>query len=240
MGANAQTISFVHDLNNMGSNYQILASVDFKGKLYFTTHSMYESGSLWQTDGTNNGTSLVYTWPKPVLGGLEFSPNLLTIFNNKLYFVSTDSAHGRELWTSDGTTAGTYLLKDIMPGSGSAFAPEYAGFGNGFRNNFCQLNNKLYFIASDISHNEEIWETDGTAAGTKQSFDLNGNNTSSLEYAPLAVSNGKLFFTGADGVYVSNGSLAGTSRIISGYNCFNPIPFETNYALILRSIIVSL
>src|SRR5947209_2326229 len=33
-----------------------------------------------------------------------------------LYFSATEAAHGDELWRSDGTAAGTYLLKDIRPG----------------------------------------------------------------------------------------------------------------------------
>jgi ELWxxDGT repeat protein len=34
----------------------------------------------------------------------------------KLFFTAGDGVHGRELWTSDGTEAGTVLVKDIKPG----------------------------------------------------------------------------------------------------------------------------
>ena len=37
-----------------------------------------------------------------------------------LYFVGNDGANGYELWKSDGTTAGTVMVKDIAPGSASS------------------------------------------------------------------------------------------------------------------------
>src|SRR5262245_54425440 len=37
---------------------------------------------------------------------------------NLVYFANDDVVHGREVWTSDGTAAGTVLVKDINPGAG--------------------------------------------------------------------------------------------------------------------------
>ena len=39
-----------------------------------------------------------------------------------LFFVAENNVNGRELWKSDGTPAGTVMVKDIMQGSGS-FSP---------------------------------------------------------------------------------------------------------------------
>jgi len=39
--------------------------------------------------------------------------------NGKLYFNANDGVHGRELWATDGTEAGTQLVKDISPGRDS-------------------------------------------------------------------------------------------------------------------------
>ena len=53
-----------------------------------------------------------------VKGGLN--PRYLTNANGILFFSADDGAHGRELWTSDGSEAGTVRVKDILPGTGSS------------------------------------------------------------------------------------------------------------------------
>ena len=41
----------------------------------------------------------------------------LTNVNGTLFFAADDGTHGNELWKSDGTAAGTVLVKDINTGS---------------------------------------------------------------------------------------------------------------------------
>ena len=49
-------------------------------------------------------------------------PGNLTNVNGTLFFAANDGTHGYELWKSDGTAAGTVLVKDINPGSGDSYA----------------------------------------------------------------------------------------------------------------------
>jgi len=100
-----------------------------------------------------------------------------------------DSTNGKELWVSDGTAAGTTLLKNINPGGNSSFPSDFTVFDN-----------KLFFSADDGTHGRELWVTDGTTAGTKLVTDLNpgsGNGLSSFE--PMAVLGSKLIFQGTNG-----------------------------------------
>ena len=45
----------------------------------------------------------------------DSDPSSLTGVGGTLFFTADDGIHGRELWKSDGTKAGTVLVKDIDP-----------------------------------------------------------------------------------------------------------------------------
>jgi ELWxxDGT repeat protein len=47
---------------------------------------------------------------------LSSYPRSLTAVGGTLFFAANDGATGFELWTSDGTAAGTALVADILPG----------------------------------------------------------------------------------------------------------------------------
>jgi ELWxxDGT repeat protein len=49
--------------------------------------------------------------------GAGSNPANLANVNGVLYFQANDGTHGRELWMSDGSVAGTSLVKDIAPGA---------------------------------------------------------------------------------------------------------------------------
>jgi ELWxxDGT repeat protein len=81
-------------------------------------------------------------------------PEELTVAGDTLYFSADDLVHGRELWASDGTAAGTRLVVDLFPGSSSG-PRELADFGG-----------SVAFVASSGLTTEEIYRSDGAAAGT--------------------------------------------------------------------------
>src|SRR5690606_13893239 len=93
---------------------------------------------------------------------------------------------GYELWRTDGTTAGTIMLKDINPSPAGSMPME-----------FYVYNEKLYFRADNGTDGYELWVTDGSEAGTIMLKDIHptGHSNPSLftEY------NGKLFFSAQDG-----------------------------------------
>lgn len=146
----------------------------FNGKLYFTAQNGINGTEIWSTDGTVAGTTML----KDIYPGAnssilqQFDPHL-TVFNNKLFFVANDGVTGFELWSTDGTAAGTNLFKDIK-----LTETESSIYDNGaFKHvsqystvNFKVYNNKMYFCANtDYTYQFngfKLFETDGTPAGT--------------------------------------------------------------------------
>jgi ELWxxDGT repeat protein len=206
------------------------------GKLtFFTASDGVHGQELWVTDGKAADTHMVLDI-NPNNSGPFFngeSPSELTAYKGRLYFMADDGVHGVELWTSDGSTAGTHLVKDVNPGSASS-APAY--YPVPFITNPPQMvvsGGILYFVADDGVHGNELWASDGRAASTHLVRDINPGSTSSPIVNPppglpttsvlvnssnpswLTDVNGKLYFTANDGVHgvelwTSDGTAAGT------------------------------
>lgn len=84
-------------------------------------------------------------------------------FKGRVFFTGTDgNTTGSELYTTDGTSEGTTLFKDLVPRSGSS-APE----------KLMVSNDKLYFFVSMPGNVKQLWESDGTPQGTKALADVN-------------------------------------------------------------------
>ena len=87
-------------------------------------------------------------------GPLSSDPRDLTAMNGELFFSARDRRHGRQLWKSDGTAAGTVMLTDVAAPFGAD--PQDLAVADG----------ELFFSAWDPRHGRELWKSDGTAAGT--------------------------------------------------------------------------
>ena len=150
-------------------------------------------------------------------------PSGYTEFNGKVYFCATDSAHGRELWVTDGTNAGTNIVKDINTQSPNGFIPDGYGcpyFGGVYTG---KLNGELFFNGTDTTHGMALWKTDGTTNGTVLIKDISElgfydswQNSSSYFYSePI---NNKLVFVSSDTIHgqelwVTDGTSSGTQLL---------------------------
>lgn len=146
---------------------------------------------------------------KDIYPGSNFSnPNTIITgipFNNGYLFTASDGTNGSELWFSDGSTAGTNMVKDIYPGNSTSFPASYFSF-----------NSKIYFRASDTNGNE-LWQTDGTNGGTALVKDIWPGIGSSLPLQ-FTVAPNCFYFVANDGVsgqelWKSDGTTLGTSLI---------------------------
>jgi ELWxxDGT repeat protein len=100
---------------------------------------------------------------------------------------------GFELFRSDGTEAGTYLVKDILPGPGSSAPSSFVVVSN---------LNLVYFVASTGGSDRELWRTDGTAAGTWRVVDLRPGPVGSNPRLSASWQTGlDAFFFADDGVH---------------------------------------
>lgn len=183
---------------------------DVNGTAYFfayTQDSYSAPQDLFKTDGTAAGTVPVATT------GVS---NSATSLNGQLYFMEGDG-----LWTSNGTSAGTYEIAtvanypypDLQPQVFSADGQLFITDGpsldssNGTVGNLTSLqtfngtqigrvtgfNGAAYFFADGSNGVTGLWKSDGTAAGTTLVANMPGQNINALP-GDLTSVNGALYF----------------------------------------------
>ncbi|MFO0845224.1 MAG: ELWxxDGT repeat protein, partial [Gemmataceae bacterium] len=201
------------------SNPRGLTNVN--GTLFFTANDGH-GYELWKSDGTAAGTVMVADINPNNSNPGSAGPDHLTNVNGELFFTADDGVHGYELWKSDGTVAGTVLVKDVYPGSRwvNGWYGQYYVVNSSGPSNLTNVNGTLYFSAYDGQGNE-LWKSDGTAAGTSMVKDIypgyfggsvypNSSNPTQLTNV-----NGTLYFSANDGttgeeLWKSDGTAAGT------------------------------
>lgn len=219
-GAAATKPVLVKDIKPGAASAEPFDLTKVNGALFFTADDATHGSELWRSDGTVRGTTVV----KDINPGPSSSaPRGLTNVNGTLFFAADDGIHGHELWKSDGTAVGTTPLKE---------------FGSGFRSglgNLTNVNGTLFFVANEFNADdpdfpgagEELWKSDGTAAGTTLVKDINPGPGGSF---PQFLTNvdGTLFFNANDPahgyeLWKSDGTAAGTTLVKD----INPGPDDT-------------
>lgn len=189
------------------SNPRILGNLG--GFTYFMAGAS-GARSLYKTDGTLAGTSIVKT-TNSISETTVFKPAKL---GNKIVFASNVTGSGSEMWVTDGTSAGTFLLKDIESGAMGSISDFNPGVVVG---------GKFYFNANDSTNGDELWVTDGTSAGTQLVKDICSGNCSSSPRYFFAIGSTLYFWTVVDNptsmsqsasiLWKSDGTSAGTVQM---------------------------
>jgi ELWxxDGT repeat protein len=189
-GTRAGTHAIMPDLGDTVGQQSNVVSAE--GTLFFVRQLPGEGGTLWKSDGTFEGTTVVKAIPA--------GPSGLNIkaAGRRVFFVAGDA-----LWTSDGSAAGTIELAKVtfdpssvpddlrVAGSRIVFTPKDPATINRLWSSdgtvagtralqstgpvaqLTSIDGLVYFAGSDDLHGTEVWATDGTAEGTKLIADVN-------------------------------------------------------------------
>ena len=174
------------------------SSLTALGDTLFFTANDGTAIRLWKSDGSETGTVPVTGLVGINVGRPPMTDAPLANVNGRLFFGADDGVVGNELWASDGTAAGSVLVKDIQPGENGSVPGDLTPAGD------------LLFFTADDGSGPDLWKSDGTSAGTVRVFDAFSN-------LQLFAAGERLFFiVGLDRdaqLWVTDGSPAGTIKL---------------------------
>jgi len=232
--------SLLKDLEPGATSSSVLGIKPFGNKILFIAKIAATGYEPWISDGTTAGTTML----KDINAGAEssitpFGDINTQILNGEFYFQANNGVNGSnnlELWKTDGTEAGTVMVKNINTDA-------VVENGKGLTGGLFLINNKIIFEAFDTTHNRELWQSDGTTAGTVILKDINAGKGWGTDLQGAKLVGNKLYFSGSNGndgfeLWVSDGTSAGTvqvKNIVSNPDSSNP----TNYTKALNKIYFS-
>lgn len=229
--------------------------IGYKGKVYFHGGTTLGNGELFSSDGTAAGTVLVSEINSGTMSGSE--PSGWYIFNDELYFLANDGEDGiwktdgvsaptklfspsgftqptvfkgelyfgssnYSLWKTNGTTAGTVMIKDLV------------GNPRGANNDFIFTHYPKILSVAPWYENV-LWKSDGTTAGTEMtSYDIGMTSSRNVIGNNMYITRTDSGSTTTVGVWVTDGTSAGTSKVLDGFGTgnvfiYNNMVFFSNY-----------
>lgn len=149
-------------------------------KTFFVTE-VSSKNELWSTDGTTNGTQKIYRFEE------SYQMDMTSNNNNNKIFISTSN----KVFISDGTSAGTKLLKQMD--------------GTVLEGRVFTYNNYFVFAAKNTNYTNELWMTNGSDE-TFQIKDFDTNEVLNLHNDLSCYElNGKMLFYARNSSGTKNG-----------------------------------
>jgi ELWxxDGT repeat protein len=155
---------------------------------------------LLRSDGTTRGTTIYYELPQyimpdgypntqqnPIYPGCNLQhpykdiSHLTLIAGGRMFFHWSDDNYGSELWSTNGTAAGTARITDINPGTGNAATSMLASMGN-----------HVYFAAKNAADRYQIWRYPLAGGSAEQVTNFANNDAFPMW---LTAADGWLYFS---------------------------------------------
>ena len=199
----------------------LIDPVRFGEGILFAASNGVNGSELWYSDGTEEGTYMIKDINPGYARGLLSSAvngysSLITESRSGAYFRATNGVNGTELWFTDGTEQGTYMVSDIYPGA-SESTPS----------SLMTIADVVYFSANNGVNGTELWRSDGTEQGTTMIMDINPGSPSSNP-SQITEAGGIIYFSANDGIVGQE--LWKTTGITSSTSLVKDIRVPTDFA----------
>ncbi|MCB0488237.1 MAG: T9SS type A sorting domain-containing protein [Cyclobacteriaceae bacterium] len=244
MGTDEQ-ITLVKDLQpGLGGGLENTTIMLFNNLAYFLGKDSNGVHSLYQTDGTSEGTVVVKELYDSEIENLSSHH----VVNGKLLFHISISEGQRDLWVTDGTADGTEILTaninvgDAINIGNQALVSGYdeihgnelwvtdgteagthlfkelnPGTENGDPYNFYKSSIGIFFQGNTVAEGRELWMTDGTVEGTVLVKDIRDDSPGNGSNPhDFTELDGIIFFTADNALWKTDGTELGTELVVSG------------------------
>src|SRR5439155_17641891 len=136
---------------------------------------------------------------------------------SQVYFSASHPDHGRELWTSDGSTRGTHLLAVLYPGEISSAPANLVAYGGSH-----------YFAATE-GFRRDPWRLDPARQPKNLTAPFARDQYNYLSDDSFVIENGEIFFYAQSGIFFTDGSADGTGFLSDGGELIGGIPDRVFY-----------
>jgi ELWxxDGT repeat protein len=168
------------------------------------------TATIYRTNGQSNGLKAIFSY-----NSYPYSDGYYRVADNGLVFtvVFNWNTYNYELWRSDGTATGSYVVASNLY----------------YNHSMVTSGNIAFFVAGDLAAGYELWKSDGTVAGTKIVKDIVPGDIGSYPYSLFSY-NGSVYFGASDENYIpgfwkSDGTAAGTIKLA---NVIVPLTFNND------------
>ena len=149
-------------LDSFVGNCDAVGYISSKEKIVYSTTNGFDGCELWTSDGTLGGDSLLLDINPSgdSMPGRDIGFTSVDTANGELVFFDADNGqHGRELWVTDGTTQGTYMVKNSNAGDAISSTTSLVIWNQGIV--YTTFNgNQLLYSNGEINNTQSVFEVD--------------------------------------------------------------------------------